>query len=70
MFGGGSDYRPVTSAAADAAANKPAKKSDPAVQQAIAEASRRRAAKRGYKSTILSSMFDESNPTLKASLGS
>lgn len=47
------------------------KKEDPAVQEATAEAIRRRQRSQGYRATVLSrNMVDQSDPQLKAYFGS
>ena len=63
-FGGASVPSPVQTPAA-------VKSDDPAVQQAAAEALRRKAMQKGYQSTILSSMLSpDTQRNLKATLGS
>ena len=45
------------------------KEEDPAVQNAAAEAARRRRTARGFRSTILSTMVDQGGSQLKDTLG-
>ena len=51
------------------ASTAPPKTEDKAVQDAAAEALRRRRTARGFRSTILSSMMEDKAPALKETLG-
>ena len=51
-------------------AEPPVKQEDKAVQEAAAEASRRRARARGFRSTILSKSMPDGVPALQTTLGS
>lgn len=46
------------------------KETDKAVQEAVAEASRRRSKARGFRSTILSKAMPDGTPSLQTTLGS
>jgi hypothetical protein len=46
------------------------KETDKAVQEAVAEASRRRSRARGFRSTILSKAMPDGTPSLQTTLGS
>lgn len=64
-FGGGAAPKPVQQASTPAPKNE-----DKAIQEAAAEAARRRNKSRGFRSTILSKAMPETSPALKDTLGS
>jgi hypothetical protein len=64
-----SSPKPPTPSQAQAAP-PPVKPEDRAVQEAVAEASRRRSRARGFRSTILSKSMPDGTPALQTTLGS